>query len=341
MNDPTTDHELPQLSDESRDRIEHAVFARIAEGRAPAPQAARPRRRRLLTGIGIAAAFVVGLLVTPIAMQIAGETTAMSGTPDISYESSGDYAAQDAAGSDASVATADGEIAGREVISTARADVAVADVADAAAALTALAEKQGGYVTSTQVPGAGAADDSTLSSRSGWVSIRVPADALTDTIDALAEIGEVRESAVSQDDVTATAIDLRARIDAAQASVDRLTELMAQSGSVSELIEAEVALTDRQAELESYTQQLASLEDQVAMSTLDVTLTPRQSTGQAEPNRFLDGLLTGWNGLVASLNALIITVGFLLPWAVLAGIVLFVVRIVIRRRRRARTIEDR
>ena len=104
--------------------------------------------------------------------------------------------------------------------------------------------------------------------------MRVPADELTGVVDELSALGEVTASSVNRQDVTEQTVDLRARIDAAQASVDRLTELMAQAGSVADLIAAESALAERQATLESYEQQLKSLEGQVAMSSLTVTLRP-------------------------------------------------------------------
>src|SRR5690606_20451560 len=119
----------------------------------------------------------------------------------------------------------------------------------------------GGYVESTDIGGSAAvaeqsdpsmpAPEPAPASEYGSVTIRVPSDDLTAVIDELAEHGGVVASSIARQDVTSTTIDLRARIDATRASVQRLTELMSQSGTVSELIEAEVALTDRQAQLES------------------------------------------------------------------------------------------
>jgi hypothetical protein len=152
-------------------------------------------------------------------------------------------------------------------------------------------------------------------------------------IDALDDSGDVLSSSISKQDVTSTAVDLRARVDATRASVQRLTELMSQSGSVSELIEAEVALTDRQAQLESYEQQLDMLEDQVAMSTLQVQLTRPAPQASADPAGFGDGLRAGWNGLIVSLNALVVALGFVLPWLAIAAAVLLVVWIIRRARR--------
>lgn len=353
MNDQTTPEGLPELSDETIARIETSVFAAIAEERAPGPPVdlrARTRRRRWLTGGGIAAAFVIGVLVTPPILGAVGGSGSMmaadesGGSVSESSAVAPDRSAEVAPGAvedgsaDSSVQTdvADGD---REIIATAHATLQVKSIPDAAAAIAALAEERGGYVETTEVGKAvaidGTSDPAPADSGYGWISIRVPSADLSDVIAELDDSGEVLSSSISKQDVTSVAIDLRARVDATKASVQRLTELMAQSGSVSELIEAEVALTDRQAQLESYEQQLAAIEDQVAMSTLQVELTRAAAPTTADPAGFADGLLAGWNGLVVSLNALVIAVGFILPWLAIAGIVVLIVWL-IRRARRAR-----
>ena len=358
MNDQPEFDELPALSDETIARIENAVFSEIAEERAPiaiAATRARTRRRRWLTGAGIAAAFAIGVVVTPPILGAVGGGSAVStadggwsigAVPESAAEApdrSADVAPGAASSDNSGLTVAGGEAsdAGREIIATANATLQVKDIAKAADAITSLAEQYGGYVESTEVGKALALDDTSApapaNSGYGWISIRVPSADLTDVIAELADSGEVLSSSISRQDVTSVAVDLRARVDATRASVDRLTELMAQSGSVSELIEAEVALTDRQAQLESYEQQLASIDDQVAMSSLSVQLTRTDTTVTADPAGFGDGLLAGWNGLVVSLNALVIAVGFILPWAGIAAVVVLIVWLIRRGIRARRT----
>ncbi|GAT72946.1 DUF4349 domain-containing protein [Microbacterium hydrocarbonoxydans] len=357
MNDHIPTEELPDLSETTIARIESAVFAEIEGERSPRRPAAdrsRARRRRWLTGAGIAAAFAVGVLVTPPILSAVGgsasitadgsgggavdESAPMTGatSPDRSAE-----VAPGAADSAESLVQTVSPEAGREIIATANATVQVKDVAKAADAIAALAEAHDGYVESTEVGKATAVDDTSMpvppDSGYGWIGIRVPSDELTAVIDELGKTGEVLSSSISKQDVTSTAIDLRARVDSLKASVQRLTELMSQSGTVSELIEAEVALTDRQAQLESYEQQLAALEDQVAMSSLQVQLTKATAPTTADPAGFGDGLLAGWNGLVVSLNALVIAFGFILPWVAVAALVVLIVWLIRRVRRNRRT----
>ena len=203
----------------------------------------------------------------------------------------------------------------------------------AAGDIAASAEAHGGYVESMSIGQTGVVYpvdpngvvyDSTYpnpypSPDGAWITVRVPADELSAMVDELAGLGEVTASTVNRQDVTEQTVDLQARIDAAQASVDRLLELMTQAGSLSDLIAAEAALAERQATLESYQQQLESLESQIEMSTLSVTLVPKSEAVEADPAGFTDGLAAGWNGLVATLNGIVIALGFLIPWIARRG----------------------
>lgn len=350
---------LPSLSSDRVDAIETAVFGRIADER----DRRRRRRRGVWTGVGAAAAIVV---VAAIVGPSLGTTSAVSGSSTVAGAADSapeggtlDQSAQGFAGSeagsapvapdqggvgarsDASSSTATAE---REIVATGSSTVAVDDIATAIESIGGAAIAAGGYVESSQLgdggvvmPLEGAATGATLSS--GWITVRVPADSLTPVMDGLSSVGEVTATSVSRSDVTDQAVDLRARVAAGEASVARLTELMAQAGSVSDLIAAESALAERQAQLDSDRQILQSLSSQVAMSTLSVQLTARTASVAADPAGFGDGLTAGWNGLVATLNGLVVGLGFLLPWIVVAGIaaaVVWGVRRVVRRRRAAR-----
>lgn len=336
--------ELPEITAETVSRIEQRVFTEIARDTSPSRTATArtgARRRRWMTGLGIAAAFVVGMVIAPTLIGIgqsgggfsAADSAVGGRDADLALPESQSVSESSAGGS----AAADGSVAPeREIIVTGSATLQTRDVAAAVREIADIAEARGGFVERTSVTAPRATDAESAASADGWISIRVPAQDLTEVISEIGESGTVLSSEIGKEDVTMTAIDLRARVDALQASVDRLRQLMAESGSLADLIDAEVALTDRQAELESYQQQLTTLEDRVALSSLDVHVISSGDTVAADPAGFADGLLTGWNGLIVTLNALVIAFGFLLPWLTLAGVVLLLVWIA-RRRRRVRT----
>ena len=362
---------LPPLTDERIAEMERAVFDRI--GREPRAGDASPghrRRRGWVAALGVAAAFAAGALVAPPLMAGIGVGAGSSSTAEGSStgSSAGDAVgevAPDAAVDSADGATTDTDASGgavaprddggakgadapigtvddtREIIVTAEMTLRVADAKDAADDIAALAVEHGGFVESASLgldPDAGdISPEQPPESGTGWISIRVPAADLDEVMAAVGDDAEVLRSSISRDDVTAAAVDLRARIASARTSVERLTELMAKSGSVGDLIAAESALNERQAQLESYEQQLKQLDEQVAMSMISIQLTEQTAAAEADPAGFGDGLLAGWNGLMASLNGLVVAVGFLLPWLGIAAIVLLVVWLMRRRRRAVRT----
>lgn len=345
---------LPSLSAERVDAMEYAVLGRIADER----HRVRRRRRNVWTGVGAAAAVVaIAAFVGPslTSTQSTGGSTVVGAS---GAESAPDFSGQFEQGSVEAVPgrgfaesgalpdeSAARDAGTRDIVATGSSTVEVDDVPAAIDAVTSAATTVGGYVESSQLGGGmvgipidGSAA-TTATASSGWITVRVPAESLTSVMDGLRDVGDVTATSVNRSDVTEQTVDLRARVAAGEASVARLTELMGQAASVADLITAESALAERQAQLDSDRQVLQSIESQVALSSLSVQLTERSASVTADPAGFGDGLGAGWNGLVATLNGVVIGIGFLLPWIVVAGLawaVVWGVRRVVRRRRAAR-----
>lgn len=367
MNEDVT---LPELSDARIDEIETVLFRAIGRERrrdvAAQERARRARRGRIWLGAGGAAAvIVIAAVLAPSMPAILGgvsggsDASTAEGAPDIAPADGGDLGgAVDQSGTGTMSGEGASEESGteREIVATASATVRVDDTDAAAASIGDLATGAGGYVEAMSVGGertvpyddtmdggmvdGGMAEDVTTSpSSSAWVTIRVPAAKLTEVTAALSDIGEVTASQIDRRDVTSEAIDLRARVEALEASVARLTDLVGEAESTADLIAAEDALATRQSDLEAYQQQLKYLDEQVGMSTLTVSLFEPSPVVTADPAGFGDGIAAGWGGLVATLNGIVIALGFLLPWiaviAVVTAIVWGVRRAVLRRRSRA------
>ncbi|MDY0909454.1 DUF4349 domain-containing protein [Microbacterium sp. CFBP9034] len=351
---------LPELAPERIDEIETALFADIAKDRHT--RSAR-RGRWWIGGAAAAAVIVVAAVIAPSVGTIVGGAGGSSDSavapdgPAVAPESDGDLGetftgADESAGrgeSDAGAAELTDD-ATRDIITSASATLEVDDVPVAAETIAAAAEARDGYVESMSIgrsgeaipvdPDTGIAYDSMTypyTPDGAWITVRVPADELTGMVRELSALGQVTASSVNRQDVTEQTVDLRARIETAEASVDRLTELMGEATSVADLIAAESALAERQATLEAYQAQLESLETMVAMSSLTVTLVPETVTVEADPAGFADGWNAGWNGLVATLNGIVVALGFLIPWILVAGLAALVVWGIVRfvRRRRA------
>lgn len=113
------------------------------------------------------------------------------------------------------------------------------------------------------------------------LTIRVPADSFTTVLERIEGLGVVTSRSISRSDVTIQVVDVEARIKAIESSIVRLQSLIDQATSTADLIEAENALTARQAELDSLRAQQAYLADQVGMSTLQVSLRWEESAGSS------------------------------------------------------------
>ena len=84
-------------------------------------------------------------------------------------------------------------------------------------------------------------------------------------------------------------------------------------------------------ELESLLAQQSALADQVALSTITVSIASAAIAPSA-PTTFLDGLAAGWGALVAAAGAVAVAAGAALPWLAVLGILALGIVVVARRR---------
>ncbi|MGF0315229.1 DUF4349 domain-containing protein [Nocardia fluminea] len=220
----------------------------------------------------------------------------------------------------------------RKEVITGSVDVTSGDPIAAAATVTEQVRAVDGRIDSrTEQPGT---DKRTARA---VLSVRVPADKTDAFITGLGGVGTVTRVSTNRDDVTMQWQDLDARIRALQASVDRLKALITGATNTADLIAAEEALSSRQGELDSLTAQKRSLDDQVALSTLTITLTADEKNAPGDPDNFWDGIVSGWHSLIDWLQDAIVFVGKAVPWlgflAVLGGLLYAALRLLRRRRR--------
>jgi uncharacterized protein DUF4349 len=208
---------------------------------------------------------------------------------------------------------------GRSIIYTGTITVRVNDVDDAANQLVALATGAGGFIGGDQ-------RDSNAGRSTATITLRVPADKFTTTLDRIRTIDNGREQSrqVSTQDVTANVVDLDARIQAQQASVDRVRALLAKAQSISEITSVESELSRRESDLESLQAQQRSLADLTALSTITVSLLGPEAAAPAPPKKarggFLGGLDSGWRAFTGSVRVVLTVLGALLPFLVAIGV---------------------
>ena len=173
---------------------------------------------------------------------------------------------------------------------------------------------------------------------SAYLWVRIPVDALDDTLSSIEALGVLESKSLNNSDVTLQVVDLDARIGVLESSIQKLRDLQDQAATTAELIEVETALSDRQAELDSLNSQRNYLTDQVQYASIGVQLSSPDVAPEREPGGFLDGIVSGWNAMIAFFAGTIVFFGFIVPWVALLAAVAIVVWVVVAvRRKNART----
>lgn len=221
----------------------------------------------------------------------------------------------------------------RKVIKTGEVSVEVDDLEGAQQTiLSAVEALPGGYVSSLTVN-----DYDTY--RQSEIIARVPSARFREIYETVKGLGKVTRDHIGGQDVTDQWADLERRIANQQVLEQRLRELAQRTGSVSDLLEVERELARVRGEIESYQGQLKMIKDQVAFSTLTITLTEYgpaavQDTGGWRIVYHLKGAFRWLVGAVRSLVVALIyiVIAGAVVWVPLLIIILLIRGAVLRRR---------
>ena len=202
----------------------------------------------------------------------------------------------------------------RKVIRTGQISLVVATYDDARTKLDALLKAAGGYVDSTQVQHyQGAVSSATL-------VLRIPQDAFGALVPKLRELGEISSESTNAEDVTDQYVDIAARLASAKTLEKRLLELAAdRSSGVEALLAVERELARVRGEIESYEGRMRQWNDQIAMSTLTLSISTKAPAIASVPEPGLgDQISNGFHGSIDAMQSfastLVVSLTSLLPW---------------------------
>lgn len=194
---------------------------------------------------------------------------------------------------------------------------------------TGIAQETGGFVLSSSIS----------QENQGTLTIRIPSSKLDGAIVKLRALGRLAELTLTGKDVTASYIDLKARLGVLQTQRELIVKLLNASTTVDGQLSLSNKFAEVQTQIEQIQGQLNVLNDKVELATLKVTL---REEGVAAPTGSDDirnpSLGSAWDravqGFLGVIAAVVVGLGYLLPVLVLAGLVLGL-RLLIRRRREA------
>lgn len=235
--------------------------------------------------------------------------------------------------------TANVQIQNRALIRTGQVELRVQEFESSRANLTADVEALGGFVSDSRQRVNHVGDNQTYTE--GQVVLRVPADNYSALMGRIEGEGEVLSEQTNTRDVTNQLVDIEARLSNLRAQRDRLRELYDEANTTADVLQVERRLTEVQTEIERLEAQQASLERQVALSTVTVEL--REPRPDYVPDRsqwydtpVVQAFLESVDGVVVVLRATVVGFAFALPYLLAFGtpIALVVGGYVMYRRRR-------
>lgn len=186
---------------------------------------------------------------------------------------------------------------------------------------------QGGYVESSNVSGRSINDE--YNQRYASFVLRIPADKLTSYVDSLNEKYNVLYLNENSSDITDTYYDAEARLKSLLTQEERLLSMLEGATELQYMLQLENTLADVRYQIENYYSTLSRYDNQVAMSTVSISLQEvvKYQTIIEPPKTFgqrLGSAISGsWNNFVEGLQDFIIDFTYALPGLIIFALIIF------------------
>ena len=170
------------------------------------------------------------------------------------------------------------EAAARErmVVKNAELAIVVKDPEVSMASISALAEKMGGFVVSSNLYQSYAPSGAMVPEAS--VVIRVPADKLTEAMKTIkADAIEVQTENISGQDVTSQYVDLESQLKNLEAAEEQLMAIMKEATDTEDVLNVFNQLTSIRGQIESIKGQMQYFEESAALSAVTVRLVAEET----------------------------------------------------------------
>ncbi len=214
------------------------------------------------------------------------------------------------------------------VVKTASLEIEVdtGSFASAFSKVSTIAAANGGFVASSD--SRQSTDDEADRQSAGSLVVRVPSANFDATRTQLIELGDLRSQQVEGTDVGGQLTDLEARLRNLRSHEEAIRILMTKTGTIGETIEVQRQLSTVREQIEQLAGEQARLTDAVSFATLTLALAEPNAAfvpdGGASP--LGDAFARAVDATQAVLAGVIVSAGYLVPLALLAGLVWFAVR---------------
>lgn len=227
----------------------------------------------------------------------------------------------------------------RKIVAHATETLVVTDTQSAVKEIDKLVDELGGYISSSNLYRYGSGSDGALQ---GTVSLRVPSDKLESALAALAKLAvRVDNSTLNRDDVTDQYTDVDAQIRNLEATEKELLAMLQEvrerpNSTTEDIMSVYRTLTDVRGQIDTLQGRKNMMDNLIALSTIDLTLTPDSASLPIVEEGWRPGEVArnAQRTLVSALQGLgsvIIWFGiFILPMLLLALLPLIVLFFILR-----------
>lgn len=205
--------------------------------------------------------------------------------------------------------------------------------------ISALVESYGGYFSSSIERGGGTSSGR-RSSRYGEFTVRIPAEKLDEFISELGGKGNVISSNLTTDDITESYYSYQSRLDALALQEQRILDMMKKADSLDYLIKLEDKLSQIRSEINELNYKLKYYDKSVDYSYATISLCEVIEYTEESDVTFISRLGNAVKKTFVVfgkvVGELLIAIVWLFPFALVCGIIAFIVVISVKRRKKKR-----
>jgi len=224
------------------------------------------------------------------------------------------------------------DVTKRMIIKTGTMGIEVEKYDDAAAKVNEMVKKHGGYVSNTT------SSQNSSGKKQGTLTLKVPADKYEALVAETTTLGKVMNQNINASDVTEQYVDLEARLKTQKELEQRLIKLLAEkTARLTDVVEVEQKLASVRQVIESIDGKMRYMRNQSEMSTLTLSLyEPAILTTSSGGGFFYElgqSVKKGLRGFTDILAGMITIFIALLPVIILAVIIYWIIRRIIRNKK--------
>ncbi len=223
----------------------------------------------------------------------------------------------------------------RKIIKTGRVRIETTEYSKSVRALLDLVDDTGAYVFSSEFYN-GNIDDPYDNKNCVYV-IKVPAKHFDEFMDSSSNVGTVINKSESKDDVTASYMDIEARLKSLRTQEERLLKILEKADDLEAIIKLESALSEVRYQIENYESSKRTMDDRVSYSTVNIRIREVSMVKEFrdKPITFTEKLgyaiSNSLENTVIFLQEFVIFIIYALPTIIILGIIAFVVIKIIKR----------